>query len=53
MKKFKTVNNSINIKKINNYLFIPQTIEQNKQKLETWQWKSRLWLGTDTKMWQG
>ena len=43
------VNNTTNIKKTNTYLS-PQFVDH---KLDIWQWKSRSWLGTATKMWQG
>jgi len=45
------VNNSTNIKKINNHLS-PQIIDHKKGH-NIWHWKFRSWLGTDTNMWWG
>jgi len=44
------VNNSTN-NKPNNHLS-PQTIEHKKDNV-IWLWKSRSWLGTVAKIWQG
>ena len=52
-KKIETVmiNNSTNINEMNNR-FLPQIIKYKKD-YNIWCWKSRSWLGTGTKMWQG
>jgi len=45
------VNNSTNINKANNYLSYQTTV--HKMDHDIGYYKSRSWLGTNTKMWQG